>query len=44
MAQTKVDDVARVNTEKYDFGKIKQGVPVVTYFEIKNLSDKPLVG
>ena len=24
MAQTKVDDVAKVNTEKYDFGKIKQ--------------------
>ena len=43
MAQTKVDDVAKVNTEKYDFGKIKQGVPVVTYFEIKNLTDKPLV-
>jgi hypothetical protein len=43
MAQTKVDDVAKVNTEKYDFGKIKQGVPVATYFEIKNISDKPLV-
>lgn len=43
MAQTKADDVAKVNTEKYDFGKIKQGVPVATYFEIKNISDKPLV-
>jgi hypothetical protein len=43
MAQTKVEDVAKVNTEKYDFGKIKQSVPVVTYFEIKNISDKPLV-
>jgi Protein of unknown function (DUF1573) len=43
MAQTKPDDVAKVNTEKYDFGKIKQSVPVVTYFEIKNISDKPLV-
>src|ERR1044071_9484956 len=43
MAQAKVDDVAKVNTEKYDFGKIKQSVPVVTYFEIKNISDKPLV-
>ena len=43
MAQTKPDDVAKVNTEKYDFGKIKQGVPVATYFEIKNISDKPLV-
>jgi len=43
MAQTKVDDVVKINTEKYDFGKIKQGVPVYTYFELKNISDKPLV-
>jgi len=43
MAQAKVDEVAKLNTEKYDFGKIKQSVPVVTYFEIKNISDKPLV-
>jgi len=43
MAQTKADDVAKVNTEKYDFGKIKQGVPVATFFEIKNISNKPLV-
>jgi hypothetical protein len=43
MAQQKADDVAKFNTEKYDFGKIKQGVPVSTYFEIKNVSDKPLV-
>jgi len=43
MAQAKPDDVAKFNTEKYDFGKIKQGVPVATYFEIKNISDKPLV-
>src|SRR4051812_34657854 len=43
MAQQKVDDVAKFNTEKYDFGKIKQGVPVTTYFEITNTSDKPLV-
>src|SRR6476620_159030 len=43
MAQQKVADVTKVNTEKYDFGKIKQGVPVSTYFEITNTSDKPLV-
>lgn len=42
-AQTKVDAVAKVNTEKYDFGKIKQGEPVTYSFEIKNISDKPLV-
>jgi hypothetical protein len=41
--QLKADDVARFNTEKHDFGKIKQGVPVTYFFEIKNISDKPLV-
>jgi Protein of unknown function (DUF1573) len=49
MAQTtpatplKADDVAKFNTEKHDFGKIKQGVPVIYFFEITNISDKPLV-
>lgn len=42
-AQQTADDVMKVNTEKFDFGKIKQGVPVSTYFELKNTSDKPLV-
>jgi hypothetical protein len=37
------DQVVKVNTDKYDFGKIKQGVPVSTYFEITNISDKPVV-
>jgi len=43
MAQTKADDVAKFNTDKHDFGKIKQGVPVTFFFEIKNISDKPIV-
>lgn len=43
LAQAKADDVIKMNTEKYDFGKIKQGVPVTYYFEIKNTSDKPVV-
>ncbi len=43
MAQQKADDVIKVKTEKIDFGKIKQSVPVTTYFEITNVSDKPLV-
>ena len=42
-AQTKADDVIKVNTEKYDFGKIKQNVPVTYFFEIKNVSDKAVV-
>jgi hypothetical protein len=37
------DDVAKMNTEKHDFGKILQGKPVDYYFEITNKSDKPIV-
>ena len=40
---TTPDDVVKFNTEKHDFGKIKQGTPVDFYFEIKNKSDKPVV-
>lgn len=39
----KADNLIKVNTENYSFGKIKQGVPVTTYFEITNISDKPVV-
>ncbi|MBK8140044.1 MAG: DUF1573 domain-containing protein [Chitinophagaceae bacterium] len=42
-AQTKVDETVKMNTEKHDFGKIKQGVSITYYFEIKNISDKPIV-
>jgi len=42
-AQTKPEDLIKVNTENHDFGKVKQNVPVSYYFEIKNISDKPLV-
>lgn len=43
MAQTKAEDIAKFNTETHDFGKIKVGVPVTYFFEIKNISDKPIV-
>ena len=43
MAQQTPDEVMKVNTEKYDFGKIKQNVPVSVYFELTNTSNKPLV-
>jgi hypothetical protein len=43
MAQTKADDVIKLNEEKHDFGKLKVGIPVTYYFEIKNISDKPVV-
>ena len=43
MAQTKVDDLIKMNVEKHDFGKVKQNAPPVYYFEIKNISNKPVV-
>src|SRR5215211_4212451 len=42
IAQQKADDVIKVSADQYNFGKIKQGVPVVTYFTITNISDKPI--
>ncbi|MEI9809050.1 MAG: DUF1573 domain-containing protein [Bacteroidota bacterium] len=41
--QTSPNDVMKINTEKHDFGKIKQGTPVSYSFELKNTSNKPLV-
>ena len=41
-AQTTPDSLARFNEETHDFGKVKQNVPAVFYFEIKNISDKPI--
>jgi hypothetical protein len=43
MAQPKPEDVIKMNAETHDFGKIKQGEPVTYVFEIKNISDKPVV-
>lgn len=43
MAQTKPDDVLKIASEKHDFGKIKQNVPVTYSFELKNISDKPVI-
>ena len=44
MAQkTMVNDFAKFNVDKYDFGKIKQNVPATYTFEVTNKTDKPLV-
>jgi hypothetical protein len=43
MAQQKVEDVIKVDMERYDFGKVKQGTPVTTYFTVTNISDRPIV-
>jgi hypothetical protein len=42
-AQPKAEDVIKVNVEKHDFGKIVQNTPVNYTFELKNISDKPVV-
>ena len=36
-------DIIKFNELKYDFGKLKQGVPATFDFEFKNISGKPLV-
>lgn len=41
--QIKAEDVAKFNVEKHDFGKVIVGTPVTYSFEIKNISNKPLV-
>ena len=42
MAQ-KADDLVKMSAEKHDFGKIKKGVPVTTFFTITNTTDKPVI-
>jgi hypothetical protein len=39
----KADEVVKFKETVYDFGKIKQGVPVTHDFEFSNVSDKPVV-
>jgi len=39
----KPEEVIKLSFENYSFGKIKQGVPVTTYFEVKNISNKPVL-
>lgn len=41
-AQQKADEVIKVDMVKHDFGKIKQGSPVTTFFTITNTSDRPV--
>jgi len=40
MAQTKADEVIKMDTEKIDFGKVKHNVPVSAFFTVTNVSDK----
>ncbi len=42
-AQKKADDVAKFNTETFDFGKVKQNVPANATFIITNTGAEPLI-
>ena len=42
-AQKKADDIAKLNTETFDFGKIKQSVPAVATFVVTNIGTEPLI-
>lgn len=41
--EKKVDDLVKLNAEKYDFGKIKKDIPVTTYFELTNTTNAPVI-
>jgi hypothetical protein len=42
-AQTNADNLIKMNVEKHDFGKVKQGDPTTYEFVIKNISNSPVV-
>lgn len=42
-SQTKAEELVSFKENVYDFGKIKQGVPVTHDFTFTNVSDKPVV-
>jgi len=42
-AQKKIADVAKLNTETFDFGKVKQNVPPTATFVVTNIGTEPLI-
>lgn len=42
-AQKKANDIAKLNVETYDFGKIKQNVPAVATIVVTNIGTEPLI-
>jgi hypothetical protein len=42
-AQKKIADVAKLNTDTYDFGKVKQNVPPTATFVVTNIGTEPLI-
>jgi hypothetical protein len=41
-AQKKADEIAKINVETYDLGKLKQGVPATATFIVTNIGTEPL--
>ncbi len=41
LAQKKVADVAKFNTETFDYGKVKQNVAPTATFIVTNISNEP---
>jgi Protein of unknown function (DUF1573) len=42
-AQKKADDIAKINVETYDLGKIKQNVPATATFIVTNIGQEDLL-
>lgn len=42
-AQKKADDIAKINVETYDLGKIKQNVPATATFVVTNIGKEDLL-
>jgi hypothetical protein len=42
-AQKKADDVAKLDVQTYDLGKVKQGVPATATFVVTNIGSEPLL-
>ena len=42
-AQKKADDIAKLNVETYDFGKVKQNVPPTATITVTNIGTEPLL-
>src|SRR5687768_2239630 len=43
IAQKKIADVAKVDREVFDFGKVKHNVPATATFVVKNIGSEPLI-
>ena len=42
-AQKKADDIAKINVETYDLGKVKQNVPATATFVVTNIGNEDLL-